>query len=88
MSLRKIAAFYEGNADVIDAHRIPTLDFATGVETTLRYTRAKVIDMVFFIEGGYTGWTQPEDKARPWRRDTSLRSTRRTAAEYCNRGDC
>ena len=65
MSLRRIAAFYEDNADVIDAHRILTLDFATGAETTLRYTRAKVIDIVFFIEGGYTGWTQTEDKARP-----------------------
>ncbi len=40
------------NASVIDQHRVPTLDFDTGTETARRYTRAKVIDMIFFVEGG------------------------------------
>jgi hypothetical protein len=51
-SLRKIAGFYQDNAGVIEAHRVPTLDFASGEETTQKYTRAKVIDMIFFVEGG------------------------------------
>jgi len=55
-SLRRIARFYQENAEIIEAHRVPTLDFASGAETARRYTRAKVIDMIFFIEGrGSTG---------------------------------
>jgi hypothetical protein len=52
-SLRKVARFYQENAEPIEAHRVPTLDFASGGETTRKYTRAKVIDMIFFVEGGY-----------------------------------
>jgi hypothetical protein len=51
-SLRKVADFYQDNAEAIEAYRVPTLDFATGEETTHKYTRAKVIDMIFFVEGG------------------------------------
>jgi len=51
-SLRKIGQFYCDHADVVERHREPTLDFVTGAPTTRRYTRAKVIDMIFFIEGG------------------------------------
>jgi hypothetical protein len=50
-ALRKIGTFYKGNAAVIDAHRVPTLDFISGGHTQRCYTRAKVIDMAFFIEG-------------------------------------
>jgi hypothetical protein len=50
-SLSKIAQFYRSHADVIESHREPTLDFESGLPTLRRYTRAKVIDMVFFIEG-------------------------------------
>lgn len=50
-ALRKIGAFYQDNAAVIDAYRVPTLDFVSGEHTQHRYTRAKVIDMTFFIEG-------------------------------------
>ena len=52
-SLRKVARFYEENAEVVEANRVPTLDFASGAETARQYTRAKVIDMIFFIEGRY-----------------------------------
>jgi hypothetical protein len=48
----RVAEFYKHNADVIDRHRVPTLEFDTGMETARRYTRAKVIDMIFFVEGG------------------------------------
>ena len=51
-SLRKVGDFYESNAGVIDRHLVPTLDFATGAPSEWHYTRAKVIDMIFFIEGG------------------------------------
>jgi len=50
-ALRKIGAFYQEHADLIDRYRIPTLDFVTGEPTRRSYTRAKVIDMAFFIEG-------------------------------------
>ena len=50
-SLRKIGQFYRDNTALIDAHREMTLDFDTGAPTERRYTWAKVIDMVFFIEG-------------------------------------
>jgi hypothetical protein len=50
-SLRAIGQYYHDNAHVIDAHQEATLDFDTGLPTQRRYTRAKVIDMIFFIEG-------------------------------------
>lgn len=50
-ALHAIEAYYRANADVIDRYRVDTLDFATGEPTSRRYTAAKVIDMVFFVEG-------------------------------------
>jgi hypothetical protein len=50
-ALQKIQAFYKANAGVIDKHRVRTLDFVTGKPTHRAYTRAKVVDMHFFIEG-------------------------------------
>lgn len=52
-SLRLVGEFYRANAAIIDQQRQPTLDFTTGQPTTRLYTRAKVVDMIFFIEGGY-----------------------------------
>jgi len=51
-TLRAIADFYAANARAIDHERVRTLDFASDRLTRLRYPRAKVIDMVFLIEGG------------------------------------
>jgi hypothetical protein len=51
-TLRTIRDFYAANADAVDQQRARTLDFASGRPTPLLYTRAKVIDMVFLIEGG------------------------------------
>jgi len=50
-SLRKVGAFYEENCIVIERYRTPTLDFVSGKPTSRTYTRSKVIDMAFFIEG-------------------------------------
>ncbi len=43
------------HADVIERYRIPTLDFRADQPTRRRYSRAKVVDMIFFIEGGGSG---------------------------------
>lgn len=50
-ALQRVAGFYGDNAEVIERHRELTLDFDTGTTTDRRYSRAKVIDMVFFVEG-------------------------------------
>jgi len=50
-ALRKIGEFYEDNRLKIDAAKVPTLDFITGLETERHYPKAKIIDMVFFQEG-------------------------------------
>lgn len=50
-SLRNIESYYRANADAIERHQVPTLDFTTGASTQRRYTKAKVIDMVFFTAG-------------------------------------
>lgn len=50
-SLQIIADFYKLNRTVIDGYRINTIDFDSGNNTTRLYTKAKVIDMIGFIEG-------------------------------------
>ena len=50
-ALRKIGDFFQDHAEVINANRVPTLDFINGERTQRSYTRAKVIDMAFFVEG-------------------------------------
>ena len=50
-ALQRVELFYRENADLIDRYRVPTLDFYTGASTSRLYSRAKVIDMIFFIEG-------------------------------------
>jgi biotin operon repressor len=54
-ALRKVASFYQENAETIEAHRVATLDFATGTDSGRLYPRAKVIDMIFFIQGMRSG---------------------------------
>jgi hypothetical protein len=51
-ALRDINRFYQEHHEVIERNREYTLDFDTGKLTDRRYTRAKVIDEIFFIEGG------------------------------------
>ena len=68
-ALGRIAQFYQDNAEVIERYRVPTLDFATGSDTGRRYTRAKVIDMIFFVEGARNvaaknGRTTPRKRLR------------------------
>lgn len=50
-ALARLGRFYDENAEIIERHRVPTLDFSTGVPTSRLYSRAKVIDMHFFVEG-------------------------------------
>jgi hypothetical protein len=50
-SLKQVARFYSDHRETIDKYRVPTLDFKSGGPTHRCYTRAKVIDMIFFIEG-------------------------------------
>ena len=50
-ALVRIGNFYIGHQAKIDACRIFTLDFYSGLDTKRRYSRAKVIDMIFFQEG-------------------------------------
>ena len=50
-ALAGIERYYRANAETIDRHRVATLDFETGRPSAHTYTAAKVIDMIFFIEG-------------------------------------
>ena len=50
-TLYDIKNFYLSNKKVIDNIKIPTLDFLTGKPTNRFYTKAKIIDMVGFVEG-------------------------------------
>jgi hypothetical protein len=54
-ALRRISRFYRDHSEIIEANREPTLSFETGHSTERRYTSAKVIDMIFFIEGEHPG---------------------------------
>ena len=50
-SLTKISDFYQQNKNIIDKYDIFTFDFATGEKTKRKYTKAKLIDMIGFVEG-------------------------------------
>jgi hypothetical protein len=50
-ALQDIGRFYDEHYEVIEQYREYTLDFTTGQPTQRRYTRAKVIDEIFYIEG-------------------------------------
>jgi hypothetical protein len=50
-ALKKIGKYCDGNQAEIDSYDIFTLDFASGLDAERRYTKAKIIDMVFFQEG-------------------------------------
>jgi hypothetical protein len=50
-TLVRIGNFYDDHQARVDAHRVRTLDFGSGLDTKRRYSRAKIIDMIFFQEG-------------------------------------
>jgi hypothetical protein len=51
--LWRVTEFYEQNRTEIDGYRpIYTFDFCTGQDTQRRYTKAKIVDMVGWVEGG------------------------------------
>ncbi len=49
--LTRIYKFYSKNKEVIDSFKIHTLDLTTGKETNIKYKKAKIIDMVGFVQG-------------------------------------
>jgi len=50
-ALRSIGNYYAENKTQIDAIEIYTFDYETGEPTQRRYTKAKIVDMIGFIEG-------------------------------------
>ena len=46
-----VGDFCRENANLIERGRVHTLDFASGQDAGRKYTRAKVIDMIFFTAG-------------------------------------
>jgi hypothetical protein len=50
-ALVRIGTFYREHQAAIDAKAVFTLDLNTGLDTERRYSRAKIIDMIFFQEG-------------------------------------
>ncbi len=54
-SLKRVASFYEEHKTALDKFEIATLDFATGQKTHRHYPKAKLVDMVGFVQGQLTG---------------------------------
>jgi hypothetical protein len=50
-ALRRIGDLYHQNSELLDNYRVPTLEFLSGEPTERLYTRAKLLDMAFFVEG-------------------------------------
>ena len=52
-SLEELKSFYDSNSEtiIIEANKIKTFDYNTGKSSPRRYTEAKIIDMIFFMEG-------------------------------------
>ena len=50
-NLLTLRDYYKDYRNEIDGQRIRTIDFETGEETDRFYTKAKIIDMVGFVEG-------------------------------------
>ena len=46
-----VQEYYIENKGIIDSYRISTIDFNTGLDTSRFYTKAKIIDMIGFVEG-------------------------------------
>ena len=53
-SLTKVKDYFDKYREEVTSLQIPTLDFA-GNETQYLYTQSKIIDMIFFVEGGGAG---------------------------------
>lgn len=50
-SLLKIKEFYNQNKDLFDSFKIQVFDFSTSRETSIVYTKAKLVDMCGFMGG-------------------------------------
>lgn len=51
--LKKLSGFYKENKNIVDRYNktIYTYDFLSGKETKRNYSKAKIIDMIGFVEG-------------------------------------
>lgn len=49
-AFRRPGEFHREHADIIERNPILTLDFQTAEPTQRQYSRAKIIDMIYFIE--------------------------------------
>lgn len=66
-ALTQLGKFFDSNAVLIEANRITTLNFLTGErDQSRKYTRAKVIDMLFFAEG-QTSTIETQSSIRKYR---------------------
>lgn len=52
-ALQQISVFYKKRKKIIDdeAKKIKTFEYQTGKNDSRQYTKAKIVDMIFFIEG-------------------------------------
>ncbi len=50
-TLAAIGEYAASHADELNDQTVNTLDFSSGTETSRTYTTAKIIDMVFFVQG-------------------------------------
>jgi hypothetical protein len=78
-ALRSIGAFYHENAELLGKWRVPTIEFASGQPTRRLYTRAKVIDMAFFVEGMPDGAGRLADVSRRGRQSSQTGVSRAAA---------
>jgi hypothetical protein len=70
--LERIADYYQTNKEEFDRFKIKTIDFGTGMETDRYYTKAKLIDMVGFIEGlKKSNKGKAHNDARPYANDVT-----------------
>jgi len=51
-ALRMISTFYNANKAAIDTYKITTIDYHSGEKTRRHYPKAKIIDMIGFVQGG------------------------------------
>lgn len=65
-SLKQIKQFYDKNEEVVSnkAKEIKTFDYHSGEAGSRSYTKAKIIDMIFFIEGYKNDLTKKELKKK------------------------
>lgn len=65
-ALRTIGRYYQQKADLIEPKPVQTLDVETGKHTHRKYTRAKVIGLIFYVKGGGTALADFLTRGHPY----------------------